>query len=143
MGNCWNISLTIRYIFILFFILFCVGPFFLIRYYGGQPLNWGRYLHVAYVAQVVQSVTRKFFAVLRHFMTRVKVAFILAIKFGFFPLICGCWLEDCTIRMFGKASAQRVAFFLRHPVESSVHHWIVGFLYMLQLSFSMDLLQGV
>lgn len=138
-----EMTLAIGYMLIVMFILFCLGPYFLIRYSGGQQLNWGRLFHISYTAETVQSIIRKFFAVLRHFMTMVKVAFILVIKFGFFPFICGCWLDVCTLRVFGKTSVQRIAFFLEDPVASSFFHWIVGTLYMLLFSFSMSLLQGV
>ena len=76
-------------------------------------------------------------------MSTVKANFIMVIKFGFFPLIYGCWLDACTLRMFGKTIVQWVAFFLGDPAASSFYHWIVGILYMLQFSFSMNLLQGV
>lgn len=138
-----EMTLAIGYMFILLFFLFCLGPLFLIHYSRGQRLNWGRLFHFAYIAEAVLSIIRKFCAVLRHFMTMAKVAFILVIKFGFFPLICGCWLDICTLRVFGKTIVQRVAFFLEDPAASSFYHWIAGILYMLQFSFSMNLLQGV
>ena len=39
----YEMTLAIGYIYILMFVLFCLGPLFLIHYYRGQRLNWGGY----------------------------------------------------------------------------------------------------
>ena len=76
-------------------------------------------------------------------MTMIKVAFLLVIELGVFPLMCGWWLDVCTIRMFGKSMAQRVQFFSASPLASSLVHWVVGIVYMLQISIFVSLLRGV
>jgi E3 ubiquitin-protein ligase MARCH6 len=76
-------------------------------------------------------------------MTMIKVAFLLVIELGVFPLMCGWWLDVCTIRMFGKSMAQRVQFFVISPLASSLVHWVVGIVYMLHISIFVSLLRGV
>ncbi|KAM3291522.1 hypothetical protein P3S67_019811 [Capsicum chacoense] len=45
--------------------------------------------------------------------------------------------------MFGKSITQRVKFFSVSPLASSLVHWVVGSVYMLQISIFVSLLRGV
>ncbi|KAL0356850.1 UNVERIFIED_CONTAM: putative E3 ubiquitin ligase SUD1 [Sesamum calycinum] len=91
----------------------------------------------------IVTLIRQFVAAMRHLMTMIKVAFLLVIELGVFPLMCGWWLDVCTIRMFGKSISQRVEFFSISPLASSLVHWVVGIVYMLQISIFVSLLRGV
>ncbi|KAK4284571.1 hypothetical protein QN277_001384 [Acacia crassicarpa] len=136
-------TLAIGYMFILT-LLFCYfGIVALIRYTRGEPLIIGRFYGIVSVAETIPSLLRQFLAAMRHLMTMVKVAFLLVIELGVFPLMCGWWLDVCTIRMFGKTMAHRVQFFSASPLASSLVHWIVGIAYMLQISIFVSLLRGV
>ncbi|KAF2294745.1 hypothetical protein GH714_015943 [Hevea brasiliensis] len=98
---------------------------------------------VFFYLETIPSLFRQFLAAMRHLMTMIKVAFLLVIELGVFPLMCGWWLDVCTIRMFGKSMAQRVQFFSVSPLASSLVHWVVGIVYMLQISIFVSLLRGV
>lgn len=136
-------TLAIGYIFILS-LLFCYfGVVALIRYTRGEPLIMGRFYGIVSAAETIPSLFRQFLAAMRHLMTMVKVAFLLVIELGVFPLMCGWWLDVCTIRMFGKTMAHRVQFFSASPLASSLVHWVVGIVYMLQISIFVSLLRGV
>ncbi|KAK0589494.1 hypothetical protein LWI29_015065 [Acer saccharum] len=54
--------------------------------------------------------------------------------------MCGWWLDACTVRMFGKPMSQRVHLFTVSPLASSLVHWVVGILYVLQIRFFFILL---
>ncbi|XP_043709481.1 probable E3 ubiquitin ligase SUD1 [Telopea speciosissima] len=136
-------TLAIGYMFIFSLVLFYLGVVALIRYTRGEPLTMGRYYGIASMAEAIPSLLRQFLAAMRHLMTMVKVAFLLVIELGVFPLMCGWWLDVCTIRMLGKTIAQRVEFFSVSPLASSLVHWIVGIVYMLQISIFVSLLRGV
>lgn len=103
----------------------------------------GRFYGIASIAEAIPSLFRQFLAAMRHLMTMIKVAFLLVIELGVFPLMCGWWLDVCTIRMFGKSIGQRVDFFSVSPLASSMIHWVVGIVYMLQISIFVSLLRGV
>ncbi|PIA56553.1 hypothetical protein AQUCO_00700713v1 [Aquilegia coerulea] len=47
------------------------------------------------------------------------------------------------LEMLGKTIPQRVEFFSSSPLASSLLHWIVGIVYMLQISIFVSLLRGV
>ncbi|KAJ8572374.1 hypothetical protein K7X08_008885 [Anisodus acutangulus] len=136
-------TLAVGYMFIFSLVFFYLGIVALIRYTRGEPLTLGRFYGIASIAETIPSLFRQFVAAMRHLMTMIKVAFLLVIELGVFPLMCGWWLDVCTIRMFGKSITQRVAFFSVSPLASSLVHWVVGIVYMLQISIFVSLLRGV
>lgn len=136
-------TLAVGYMFIFSLVFLYLGIVALIRYTKGEPLTMGRFYGIASIAETIPSLFRQFVAAMRHLMTMVKVAFLLVIELGVFPLMCGWWLDICTIRMFGKSIAQRVDFFSASPLASSLIHWVVGIVYMLQISIFVSLLRGV
>lgn len=136
-------TLAIGYMFIFSLVFFYLAVVALVRYTRGEPLTRGRFYGIASIAETIPSLFRQFLAAMRHLMTMIKVAFLLVIELGVFPLMCGWWLDVCTIRMFGKSMAQRVQFFSASPLASSLVHWVVGIVYMLQISIFVSLLRGV
>ncbi|XP_011000129.1 PREDICTED: probable E3 ubiquitin ligase SUD1 isoform X2 [Populus euphratica] len=136
-------TLAIGYMFIFSLVFFYLGIISFIRYTRGEPLTMGRFYGIASIAETIPSLFRQFLAAMRHLMTMIKVAFLLVIELGVFPLMCGWWLDVCTIRMFGKSMAQRVQFYVISPLASSLIHWVVGIFYMLHISIFVSLLRGV
>lgn len=136
-------TLAIGYVFIFSLVFFYLAIVAFIRYSKGEPLTLGRFYGIASIAEAIPSLFRQFLAAMKHLMTMIKVAFLLVIELGVFPLMCGWWLDVCTIRMFGKSMAQRVQFFSASPLASSLVHWVVGIVYMLQISIFVSLLRGV
>ncbi|WOK95086.1 putative E3 ubiquitin ligase SUD1 [Canna indica] len=136
-------TLAVGYMFIFCFVFFYLGLLALIRYSRGERVIFGRLYGLLTVAEAIPSLLRQFLAGMRHLMTMVKVAFLLVIELGVFPLMCGWWLDVCTLRMLGTTIAQRVEFFSVSPLASSSIHWLVGIVYMLQISIFVSLLRGV
>lgn len=136
-------TLTVGYMFIFSLIISYLGIIALIRYTRGEALTMGRFYGIASIAETIPSLLRQFVSAMRHLMTMIKVAFLLVIELGVFPLMCGWWLDVCTIRMFGKSISHRVDFFSVSPLASSLVHWVVGIIYMLQISIFVSLLRGV
>ncbi|CAK9208987.1 unnamed protein product [Sphagnum troendelagicum] len=115
----------------------------LIRYTRGQPITVGRIHGVTTMAEAAPSVVRQMIAGVRYMATMVKVAFLLVIELGVFPLLCGWWLDICTLGMLEATISHRVAFFWSSPLTSSLLHWLVGIVYMLQISIFVSLLREV
>lgn len=136
-------TLAVGYMFIFSLVIFYLGIATLFRYSRGEPLTMGRFYGITSIAETIPSLFRQFLAAMRHLMTMIKVAFLLVIELGVFPLMCGWWLDICTLRMFGKTISQRVEFFTVSPLASSLVHWVVGIVYMLQISIFVSLLRGV
>ncbi|EHA8586342.1 putative E3 ubiquitin ligase SUD1 [Cocos nucifera] len=136
-------TLAVGYMFIFSMVFFYLGLLALIRYTKGERLIIGRLYGIATIAAAIPSLFRQFVGAMRHLMTMVKVAFLLVIELGVFPLMCGWWLDVCTLRMLGATISQRVEFFSMSPLASCLIHWLVGIIYMLQISIFVSLLRGV
>lgn len=136
-------TLAIGYMFICSLVFVYLAIVALVRYSRGDPLTMGRFAGVASITETIPSLLRQFLAAMKHLMTMIKVAFLLVIELGVFPLMCGWWLDFCTIRLFGKSMSERVQFFSVSPLASVLIHWVVGIVYMLQISIFVSLLRGV
>ncbi|KAD2394342.1 hypothetical protein E3N88_41319 [Mikania micrantha] len=136
-------TLAVGYMFIFSLVIFYFGSVIVIRYTKGEPLVMGRFYGIASFAETIPSLFKQFLTAMKHLVTMIKVAFLLVVELGVFPLMCGWWLDICTIRMFGKSIVQRVEFFSVSPLASSLIHWAVGIVYMLQISIFVSLLRGV
>ncbi|XP_072962231.1 probable E3 ubiquitin ligase SUD1 [Typha angustifolia] len=136
-------TLMVGYVFIFGLVFFYLGLLALLRYARGERLTIGRLYGIATIVEAIPSLFRQLLAGMKHLMTMVKVAFLLVIELGVFPLMCGWWLDVCTLKMLGATIAQRVEFFSISPLASSLIHWFVGIVYMLQISIFVSLLRGV
>jgi len=136
-------TLAVGYMFIFCLVFLYIGSLALLRYARGERFTIGRLYGIATILEAIPSLCRQFFAGMKHLMTIVKVAFLLVIELGVFPLMCGWWLDVCTLKMLGTTIAQRVEFFTMSPLASSSIHWLVGIVYMLQISIFVSLLRGV
>ena len=136
-------TLAIGYMFFFSLVLSYFGFVSLIRYSRGEPLTNRRLYGIVSVFEAFSSLLRQFLSGMRHLLTMVKVAFLLVIELGVFPLMCGWWLDICTIKMLGTTLSRRIEFFSVSPLASSLIHWFVGIIYMLHISIFVSLLRGV
>ncbi|XP_074286274.1 putative E3 ubiquitin ligase SUD1 [Silene latifolia] len=136
-------TLAVGYMFLFSLIFLYFGVVTFVKYARGEPLTLGRFQGLVAILEVIPSLLQQFFACIRHLMTMIKVAFLLVVELGVFPLMCGWWLDVCTVKMFGKSMVERVEFFSISPLASSLVHWVVGICYMLQISIFVSLLRGV
>ncbi|KAE8776302.1 putative E3 ubiquitin ligase SUD1 [Hordeum vulgare] len=136
-------TLAVGYMFIFCLVFLYIGSLALLRYARGERFTIGRLYGIAAILEAIPSLCRQFFSGMKHLMTMVKVAFLLVIELGVFPLMCGWWLDVCTLKMLGTTIAQRVEFFTMSPLASSSIHWLVGIVYMLHISIFVSLLRGV
>ncbi|KAJ7549201.1 hypothetical protein O6H91_07G045200 [Diphasiastrum complanatum] len=136
-------TVAVGYGVIMVAVCLYVGLIILIRYGRGQPLTVGRIRGVASVAEAAPSIARQVLAGIINMATLAKVAFLLVIELGVFPLLCGWWLDICTLGMLDVSISQRISFFWASPLTSSLLHWLVGIVYMLQISIFVSLLREV
>lgn len=136
-------TVAVGYSVIIMAVSFYLGLIALVRLSKGEPLTVGRIHGLASVAEAGPSVARQVIAGLKYLLTMFKVAFLLLVELGVFPLMCGWWLDICTLSMLGGSVANRVAFFWASPLMSSLLHWLTGIVYMLQISMFVSLLREV
>lgn len=60
----------------------------------------------------------------------VKVSLLCVIEIGIFPLICGWWLDICSLPMLDATLQDRENSFRIAPGTSMFIHWLVGMVYV-------------
>ncbi|KAM6591340.1 hypothetical protein CsatA_013945 [Cannabis sativa] len=144
-------TLLTGYIVILSFVLLYLGTVSMMRYARGEPLTLQRLSGIASKINAVRFLIRRFFTLFRQVMTMVsrnflaivKVSAVFGVNFGIFPVICGWWLDVCTLKIFGQTITGRVAFFVNNPILMSLAYWTVGIFYLIYVFIHVNLMKEV
>jgi len=73
----------------------------------------------------------------------VKVSLLIIIEIGVSPLICGWWLDICSLSLFDVSLADRHAAFMRAPGTTTFLHWLVGMVYVFYFASFIMLLREI
>lgn len=73
----------------------------------------------------------------------VKVSLLSVVEIGVFPLVCGWWLDICSLKMLDATLLDREASFRQAPGTSMFIHWLVGMVYVFQFASFILLLREV
>lgn len=60
-----------------------------------------------------------------------------------FPLVCGIWLDICSLRLFNTTLIDRLTSFEQAPGTSMFLHWLVGMVYVFYFATFVFLLREV
>jgi E3 ubiquitin-protein ligase MARCH6 len=60
----------------------------------------------------------------------IKVSLVAGMELGVFPLLCGLWIDVCSLRMFNATIAERVTSLYYSPMTFTCMHWMVGMMYV-------------
>lgn len=60
----------------------------------------------------------------------VKVSMLCVVEIGILPLICGWWLDICSLTMFDVTLKDRETSFRAAPGTTIFIHWLVGMVYV-------------
>lgn len=155
----WVVSLNTIFIFIFAFCPFMIGNSFIsaigfVR--PGKPL-----LHVhgllttliGYFIIAIFLIKLHAFAALFNFnRTRrylglcyifIKVSLLSVVEIGLLPLICGWWLDICSLPMFDTTLKERKMSFKSAPGTSLFIHWMFGMVYVYYFASFIVLLREV
>ena len=136
-------TMAVGYAVILFALSSYLGLIALMRYNRGQPVPVSHVHGVATMAEAAPSVARQVLAGVKYALILIKVTVLLVIELGIFPLMCGWWLDVCSLEMLDVTIVQRVSFYRSSPITSSLLHWLAGIVYMLEISIFVSLLREV
>lgn len=103
-----------------------VGLGFIVLHTVASALSLGRAQRVLGVCYVV-----------------VKVSMLAVIEIGLFPLICGWWLDVCSLQLLGTTLQERQASFQKAPGTCMFWHWLMGTVYVFYFASFMLLLREV
>ncbi|KAG9484621.1 hypothetical protein GDO78_007988 [Eleutherodactylus coqui] len=73
----------------------------------------------------------------------VKVSLLVVVEIGVFPLICGWWLDICSLEMFDATLKDREVSFQSAPGTTMFLHWLVGMVYVFYFASFILLLREV
>jgi len=73
----------------------------------------------------------------------IKVALLVVIEICLFPLICGIWLDICSLQLFNSTLNERINSFEISPGTSVFVHWLVGMIYVFYFATFVFLLREV
>jgi len=73
----------------------------------------------------------------------VKVALLLVGEILVFPVVCGWWLDICSLSLFDATLKDRFASFQSTPWASVFLHWLVGMVYVFYFASFVILLREV
>ncbi|KAM6948500.1 E3 ubiquitin-protein ligase MARCHF6-like [Aplochiton taeniatus] len=73
----------------------------------------------------------------------LKVSLLVVVEIGVFPLICGWWLDICSLEMFDASLKDREASFESAPGTTMFLHWLVGMVYVFYFASFILLLREV
>jgi E3 ubiquitin-protein ligase MARCH6 len=73
--------------------------------------------------------------------TLAKVTAVLFMQLGVFPVLCGFWLDFCSLELFGSDVDSRHAFLDGAFMTCVLLHWLVGLIYMLYVSLFVSIMR--
>lgn len=73
----------------------------------------------------------------------IKVALLVVFEICVFPLVCGIWLDICSLRLFNATLIDRLTSFEQAPGTSMFLHWLVGMVYVFYFATFVFLLREV
>ncbi|KAM5156901.1 E3 ubiquitin-protein ligase MARCHF6 isoform 4-T4 [Mantella aurantiaca] len=71
------------------------------------------------------------------------VSLLVVVEIGVFPLICGWWLDICSLEMFDATLRDRELSFQSAPGTTMFLHWLVGMVYVFYFASFILLLREV
>uniref|UniRef100_A0A182PZS4 E3 ubiquitin-protein ligase MARCHF6 n=1 Tax=Anopheles farauti TaxID=69004 RepID=A0A182PZS4_9DIPT len=155
----WVVSLNTAFIFIFAFCPYSIGNF-LITFLGinapGKQLTYFHGLLTTMLGYCVIGITLvKLHAIARFLRWRrqrrilglcyivVKVSLLSVVEIGVLPLVCGWWLDICSLPMFDATLKDRKASFKVAPGTSLFIHWMFGMVYVYYFASFIVLLREV
>ncbi|XP_058120264.1 E3 ubiquitin-protein ligase MARCHF6 isoform X1 [Anopheles coustani] len=155
----WVVSLNTAFIVIFAFCPYSIGNF-LISFLGiitpGKPLMHFHGLLTTLLGYCVIGITLvKLHAIARFLRWRrqrrilglcyivVKVSLLSVVEIGVLPLVCGWWLDICSLPMFDATLKDRKASFKAAPGTSLFIHWMFGMVYVYYFASFIVLLREV
>ena len=100
-------------------------------------------LHQSLSARELLLMARSAYSYLSYSCVVLKVAFLLVVELGVFPLFFGLWLDLCSLPLFDAGLHTRMRFGLKAPITFTLVHWTLGIVYMFLVSVSVSVLREI
>ncbi|CAG0910109.1 unnamed protein product, partial [Cyprideis torosa] len=73
----------------------------------------------------------------------IKVAILSVCEIGLFPVLCGWWIDVCSLALLETSLKERLANFIASPGTSMFLHWMLGMGYIFYMANLIILLREV
>ncbi|XP_026848052.1 E3 ubiquitin-protein ligase MARCH6 [Drosophila persimilis] len=155
----WITSLNTMFIFTFAFCPYCVGNFILssmdllqpekpLLHFHGLITTLFGYCCIGLTLVVLQFLAHTFqmrrvcwFIGLCYIV--VKVSLLSVVEIGVLPLVCGWWLDICSLPLLDASLKDRKASFKAAPGTSLFIHWMFGMVYVYYFAAFISLLREV
>lgn len=150
----WVVSLDTLFIFIFAFCPYTIGNF-AISFLGIKQLHFHGLVTTLAGYCIIGMTLVKLHAIAKLLKLRkprrilglcyivVKVSLLSVVEIGVLPLICGWWLDICSLPMFDASLKDRKASFKSAPGTSLFIHWMFGMVYVYYFASFIVLLREV
>jgi E3 ubiquitin-protein ligase MARCH6 len=154
----WVVSLNTLFILVFAFSPYHIGHFTIMGFklksyingahFEGMLTTLCGYCVIGICLVTLHSVTKllrfkKFSRVFGLCYVVVKVALLLVIEIVAFPVICGWWLDICSLALFDASLKDRQGSYHQSPMASIFMHWLVGMVYVFYFASFVILLREV
>lgn len=155
----WVVSLNTIFIFIFAFCPYVIGNFCITGIGYLRPGKPTLHVHgllttlIGYFVVAIILIKLHAFAAFFSFnRTRrilglcyifIKVSLLSVVEIGLLPLICGWWLDICSLPMFDATLKERKLSFKSAPGTSLFIHWMFGMVYVYYFASFIVLLREV
>ncbi|KAH9515679.1 E3 ubiquitin-protein ligase march6 [Bulinus truncatus] len=141
----WVVSLNTLFILVFAFCPYHIGHFALVgakmvdlvmaSHFEGLLTTLAGYIVIAVSLLVIYTLCslarlKKVQRIFGLCYVVVKVKLLVVMEIGAFPLICGWWLDICSLSMFDATLKDRESSVLSSPGTSMFIHWLVGMVYV-------------
>ena len=154
----WVVSLNTLFILIFAFCPYHIGHFTIMGFklkagvvgvhFSGLIITMTGYCVIGILLVLLHSVSkvlrfRKAARALGLCYVVVKVALLLVAEILVFPVICGLWLDVCSLSLFDANLKDRLQSFQAAPWASVFIHWLIGMVYVFYFASFVILLREI
>ena len=154
----WVVSLNTLFILIFAFCPYHIGHFTIMGFklkagvvgvhFSGLIITMTGYCVIGVLLVILHSASKllSFRKAARAFglcYVVVKVALLLVAEILVFPVICGLWLDVCSLSLFDANLKDRVQSFQAAPWASVFIHWLIGMVYVFYFASFVILLREI
>ncbi|XP_071958271.1 E3 ubiquitin-protein ligase MARCHF6-like [Antedon mediterranea] len=154
----WVISLNALFVFMFAFFPYQLGQILMSMLQWNKLIGTSRfdsvfttilgYLGLTTTLLILHSVGRALtFERCRRFVgmcyIMLKVFLLVILEIGVFPLVCGWWLDICSLSLFNSTLHEREEGFTSAPGTYMFLHWLVGMVYVFYFASFVLLLREI
>jgi len=154
----WVVSLNTLFILVFAFCPYHIGHFTLVGFklkagvvgvhFSGLLITMTGYCMIGLCLVTLHSASsllkfRRSARALGLCYVVVKVALLLVAEILVFPVICGWWLDICSLALFDASLKDRLNSFHSAPWASVFIHWLIGMVYVFYFASFVILLREV